>query len=36
MQIVKKYYEMAKANGFRYNREKDLDFRFKYDVPAVN
>jgi outer membrane protein assembly factor BamD (BamD/ComL family) len=27
MQLVKKYYEMAKANGFRYSEERDRDFR---------
>lgn len=36
MQVLKKYYEMAKANGFRYNRDRDLEFRNKYQLPAMN
>jgi hypothetical protein len=36
MQVLKKYYEMTKANGFRYSKDKDLDFRDKYQLPAMN
>lgn len=36
MQVLKKYYEMAKENGFRYSKERDMNFRNKYQLPAMN